>query len=347
MARQRFLEVIPAEFVLLLLDELAGFGPSANQVFERLQLSPDEFRKWCGDGISGSRFSRIYGECITAISVFVHQRRGVTLMSRSDVEMLCYCLVSCETLGEAIERAHDFYLMLGNRGAALDLEVCGGDAVFHLRTLLPLRSRGGLLVDLTGLLFLHRLFGWLINREMPASDFGVCYPELIDAAQLETVFHQAISFDRPSNSFRFPLEFLAYPIVHGQRRLREMLNTLPLDMNQDPVLSWRLSDAVEGVILNHMATGKAVPSLQALAGLFNTSVSTFRRRLEEEKNPFSSIKDRCRLKLAIELLSAAERLKIEDIALRLGFSDARGFRRAFKAQTGMSPDAYRISCARS
>lgn len=336
-------EVVPCSFALLLLEELASFGAAAEPGLARLPVSVAGLRAQYREGIPAPLFSEVYGECITAIAELVHQRRGVTFMSRNDVEMLCYCLVSCETLQEAIDRARRFYLMLGNRGAALDMEVCGGQATFHLRTQQALYSRGGLLVDLTGLLFLYRLFSWLINREIPAADFGICYPELINAELLRTVFHQTIHFDKVSNCFRFPAEFLDYPVVRSPQRLREMLSTLRLDMNQDPAMSWCLSDAVERIILAHLSAGKPMPSLKELAGLFNISTSTFRRRLKEESSPLSTIKEACRLTLATELLSAIERPKIEEIALRLGFSDARGFRRAFKARTGMSPDTYRTS----
>ena len=65
------------------------------------------------------------------------------------------------------------------------------------------------------------------------------------------------------------------------------------------------------------------------------------RRLREEGVTLDAIKQRLRLKLAEELLQPGARLKVSDVALRLGFSDVRSFRRAFIEWTGKSPDAWR------
>jgi AraC-like DNA-binding protein len=47
------------------------------------------------------------------------------------------------------------------------------------------------------------------------------------------------------------------------------------------------------------------------------------------------------LQLALELLHPSARLKVSDVAQRLGFSDVRAFRRAFIEWTGETPDEWR------
>ncbi|CAB1370696.1 conserved protein of unknown function [Denitratisoma oestradiolicum] len=336
-------EAVPVDFVVVMLDEIDRLGGNSTELLGRCQLPfpARDLRNGRGRNIALRQFTRIFDECIKEISYLSHRQRHVTPMTRDDVEMLCYCMVSCETLEEVIQRAIKFYVMLGNRGAELALEVDGPEAVFHIRTLRAHQCSGNLLMDLTGLLFFHRFFGWLLNREIPAIRFGVCYGELINAEQLEAVFHQAVHFGEATNNFHFPADFLKYPVVRNYQRLREILGTLPLDMMPSPAMSWRLSDAVEKVISAHLAKEEAIPTMQELAGLFSISVTTFRRRLEEENSPLKVIKERCRLKLAVELLASPARLKIEDVAQRLGFSDASGFRRAFKTWAGVPPDNYR------
>lgn len=68
---------------------------------------------------------------------------------------------------------------------------------------------------------------------------------------------------------------------------------------------------------------------------------TLRRRLKTEGTSFSDIVNAQRLELALLYLRQSE-LSNEDIALRLGYSDAANFRKAFVAWTGDTPSRFRL-----
>lgn len=65
-----------------------------------------------------------------------------------------------------------------------------------------------------------------------------------------------------------------------------------------------------------------------------------RRCLREEGNSFQEIKDAVRCALAIHFLMH-EQLPAQDIADKMGFSEASVFYKAFKRWTGLSPGAYK------
>ena len=67
---------------------------------------------------------------------------------------------------------------------------------------------------------------------------------------------------------------------------------------------------------------------------------TLRRKLEAEGTSYSELLASVRKALAIDYLSTTT-LSTEDIASTLGFSDAVGFRHAFKRWTGMTPSDVR------
>lgn len=86
------------------------------------------------------------------------------------------------------------------------------------------------------------------------------------------------------------------------------------------------------------------PGMEIVANMLNMTSRTLRRRLEEEGTSFQNIADDVRSSLAREYLRATK-LSILDIAMLLGFSDAAGFRKAFKRWMGKGPDQFRRSCA--
>ena len=82
------------------------------------------------------------------------------------------------------------------------------------------------------------------------------------------------------------------------------------------------------------------PEIDQIAeGLCMTS-RTLRRKLEAEGTSYAELLTSVRKALAIDYLCTTV-LSTEDIAQALGFSDAVGFRHAFKRWTGYAPNEYR------
>ena len=68
---------------------------------------------------------------------------------------------------------------------------------------------------------------------------------------------------------------------------------------------------------------------------------TLRRRLEAQGTSYRLILAEVRRRLAIEYLRKT-RMTTEEIASRLGYSEAANFRHAFARWTGKSPHDYRL-----
>lgn len=338
---------VPADFALTLLQDTAAIGGNPAQLLTRLGLpySLDDLRKGRIKTISDHQFILIYRECITMLSEHANRESNLPPMSKDEVDMLCYCVINCENLAQVIQRAAKFCAMLGGRAAELSLEVGGDEAIFHMDTLRLPHSTSGLLADLTGLSFYHRLFSWLIGEPIPIPGYAVTYENRGNTETLLRLFHHPILYSQPGNHFRFAAKYLTKPVVRSYQRLLELLNLFPFDLMRDPTASGQFADAVQHLITTQLARGEAIPTLNQFSSFFNISSATFRRRLAEEKVSLGDIKERCRRDLCLELLAPESRLKVADVATRLGFSDARAFRRAFRLWTGQSPDAYRAQLA--
>ncbi len=83
-----------------------------------------------------------------------------------------------------------------------------------------------------------------------------------------------------------------------------------------------------------------MPPLEEIAARLNMSVATLKRRLKSEGVSYQQLKDKERLRLASQLLSDSS-LSVDQIADRLGYSDASNFAKAFKGWTGASPSHFR------
>ena len=131
----------------------------------------------------------------------------------------------------------------------------------------------------------------------------------------------------------------AYPAITIPRALL----ALPLQIkHSDRTLCTAIPDEfvskVQHMITPYLSDNHLTIALAAdLAG---TSTRTFQRRLKDQNSNFSDIVDKARVFQASSLLKE-NNLKLIDIALSLGYSDASNFTRAFRRWMGVSPKEYR------
>lgn len=84
-----------------------------------------------------------------------------------------------------------------------------------------------------------------------------------------------------------------------------------------------------------------IPTFAEIAAELHMSERTLRRRLEKSQTSYSRILDELREELAAGYVLEPGHTT-ENIAERLGYSDAANFRHAFKRWTGQAPTAFRV-----
>jgi len=94
---------------------------------------------------------------------------------------------------------------------------------------------------------------------------------------------------------------------------------------------------VRQVLADHPQQGR---NADALAAWLNMSPRTLHRQLHEEGASLQTLKDSVRQQRAQELLLRTHR-PLKQIAEQVGFANEKSFIRAFRAWTGMTPDAFR------
>jgi AraC-like DNA-binding protein len=145
-----------------------------------------------------------------------------------------------------------------------------------------------------------------------------------------------VHFGRAHNRARIEPRWLDAPIATYSAVMATQLGALLEQQAQARALPPRSTAAVEHL---QVRAGNIRLTIDQVAGLLQLSVRTLRRRLREDGSSFRALCERVRAQTALRLLQ--EGMTVAAVAERLGFSDARAFRRAFKRRLGEVPSKMR------
>ncbi|MFF7710838.1 AraC family transcriptional regulator ligand-binding domain-containing protein [Pseudomonas sp. NPDC007930] len=156
------------------------------------------------------------------------------------------------------------------------------------------------------------------------------------------VFDAPVFFDQPRNSLIFRRALLNQPMPGRDSRLL----TLVMESMRLLAQPAREQDGnsivcqVQTQIRSQLADGE--PNLERVCHALELTSWTLQRRLGDDGLTFTQLVDSTRRELAEYYLSQAN-LPISDLALRLGYSEASAFSRAFRRWYGVSPKQWRGS----
>lgn len=291
--------------------------------------------------ISAMQYTRIYQQVLSLLQDETFGANGSDLVAPGAFRMMCYCIISCENLGQAIKRASEFYRTFFDERSQLYANFSEQYTRVGYRTM---SSTGNVQVgaaDAYGLCMWHRFFGWLCGRPLELSrvDFAGNAPERIE--KYESLFGCPLYFNQPNDLLYFDSTFLARPVVHTEHSLREFLRTAPYQLliMENDVNGENLTAQVKAMIGYDFSDG--FPSFDAISSALNMSAPTLRRRLKREGTTFQQLKDDSRCDAAKLYLDRAE-LSINEVAGQMGFTDPSAFHRSFKKWTGMTPGQFRL-----
>jgi AraC-like DNA-binding protein len=251
--------------------------------------------------------------------------------------MLCHSVLSCKTLGHALDRSLRFY--------ALILDDISGSAERDAKEArIVLRDAPGVSPRVFAhellLMLLYGVSCWLVGRRIPILRTEFSYAEPAHSAEYRLMYCADLHFNRAHTLLAFEASYLDLPVVQNERSAKEFLRTAP----ENILLKYKNGSSLSARVrrrLRQFLPG-TVPDFEQLADEMSITPATMRRRLHEEGESYQSIKDQLRRDLAISYLSHSKR-SVMDIALELGFSERSAFHRAFRKWTGASPGEFRRS----
>jgi AraC-like DNA-binding protein len=146
----------------------------------------------------------------------------------------------------------------------------------------------------------------------------------------------AALYDRPANCLRFSRSYLDLRLAMAEPTASQLAQEQcerELEALDRAGLEARVREALP-------RTGGGVRSADEVATALGISSRTLHRKLKAEGVTFSEIAEALQHRQASDLLRD-ERLSIEQVAERVGYSDVSNFNRAFRRWTGLTPAAFR------
>ncbi len=351
---------VPTRFVRTLLRMVGDRGYDFSAVLNDAGLDFDplnEFDPAYRGEISAMQYSRIYQSVLSLLQDETFGTAGSELAAPGAFRMMCYCIISCRNLGQAIQRASEFYRTFFDEHSQLYVNFSDQFARVGYRTKAQVgqpragQPRAGqpqagqhrvVAADAYGLSLWHRFFGWMCGRpiELKRVDFTGDTPQRVE--KYESLFGCPLYFNQVNDLLYFDSACLAWPVVHTEHSLREFLRTAPyqLLMMENSPQGNNLSAQVKAMIGHDFSEG--FPGFEAISSALNISAPTLRRRLKREGTTFQQLKDEARCDAAKLCLDRPE-LSINEVALQMGFTDPSAFHRSFKKWTQQTPGQFRVS----
>ena len=144
-----------------------------------------------------------------------------------------------------------------------------------------------------------------------------------------------VTFDCEEYSLTGDLSILDAPLVKGHAQTAKACEQQCIALLQQKRQLTEISAKVRDLLLRKGLS----TSMEEVSSTLGKTSRTLHRKLKEEGTSFRELKDNVTIDLAKELLK--QPLSIEQVAFRLGYTDAANFSHSFKRCTGLSPKAYR------
>lgn len=153
----------------------------------------------------------------------------------------------------------------------------------------------------------------------------------------EAAYGCSVNFLMPNNEIQFDERYLLRTLPQANPLVRQLLEEECESQQKGIMPTLNLAEQIQGMIRE---SEFSIPNLEDIAKQFNSTSRTLRRKLKTEGYSFQVLLAKELAGKAINYLETTP-LTVEQIALRLGYSETASFVHAFKRWTGRVPGSYR------
>ena len=270
-----------------------------------------------------------------ALALRAGQRMHVTAYG-----MYGYALLSSPTHAAAVDFAIKYHRLMGPV-ADIGFSQEEGAAIFAYEPVLSLDPTEDLYRFALEFQFSsHRT----LNKDLYGSSFefsGVraAYAAPAHARLYTKIFKCPILFNQARNELRFDTTWMSDPMVHSDPITNAMVRELCEQSLVEMSRAGSVASAIHRILVEHPGR---FPDMESMAAELSMNTRTLRRKLAAEQTSYRKILADVRMRLATEYLRKTS-MTNEEIASRLGYSEAANFRHAFTRWTRKNPSDFRPS----
>lgn len=334
---------ITTKFAVGILKLVTDRGYEVARILEFAGVGFDPFDEYSPDyqpQISAKQYSKIYQQVVELLQDESFGVANQRMVSPGAFRMMCYAIIHCENLGEALRRASHFYRIFFDDTDQLDMLVRDGRAEIGYKQTHRGPTESVDQMEIYAMSTWHRFCGWLTGRslELQCVDFQGSAPASV--LTLDKLFDCPVHFNAPETRMVFDEACLSWPLVHTEQSLKDFLRTAPYQLMIMPANAADSSLVAQVRAMIGHDYSKGFPGFDQIARELNMSAPTLRRHLKREGHTFQQLKDECRRDGAVAYLARPD-LSINAVAVLMGFTDPSAFHRSFKKWTGLPPGEYR------
>ena len=268
-----------------------------------------------------------------ALGLRAGQRMRVTAFG-----MYGYALLSSPSHAASIDLGVKYHRVMGPVAGIHFLEV-DGTAVFEYEPLLsddPEDALYRLLMEF------HMSSHMTLSRDLYGDSFrlsglNAAYPAPAHTQRYQEVFDCPLQFGASNDRLMFEARWIKQPMHYSDpithAMAREYCEKSLLEVGQ----AGTVAAAAHRVLIKHPGQ---FPSIEKVAAALSMNTRTLRRKLDAEQTSYRKVLAEVRMHLAIDYLRKTP-LTNEEIAARLGYSDAANFRHALMRWTFKTPSDFR------
>lgn len=322
---------IPGDFVRLLFDYLETRGIDAAAVL-RMPRPPHRERgigsypvdEWAA---MLDRAQRHLGDPLLGL----HLGQTATVASFG---LLGYMMFGSNTLGEAIIRGARYWRLFRPYVTRVSAQAQGDTVLIEFE--LDTRRLSGISAE-ASVAALAQLARNATGEPLKALELCFTHAGPEDRGAYDEYFGCEVKFGQPGIRARLPASCLGLRLLQPDPDLVALLENQADSQLAKVPDRLDLEQTVRQCIAQLMPASE--PTIDQVAELLHLSPRTLQRRLDENRLNFRALLDDTRRRLAEGYLLDSK-LRLKDVAHRLGYSEQSAFSRAFRRWTGVSPGEF-------